>query len=199
MRPAFSRQGRNTWRHRLNPESGPPTITPEGSPRSGRSDRATLGCLVALLLALLLLSAWILGGWTLRSGPPRAVVAMLDHLISRPKPPVSPRQKVRGQMAEIETALWGFEMHCGRFPTTAEGLAALVTRPPGAPSDCWKPLLKAIPNDPWGNPYVYACPGVHYPNSYDLYSLGPDGVTGTGGEAPDDIGNLGVPSSHSGN
>ena len=77
-----------------------------------------------------------------------------------------------------------FEQDCGRFPSNEEALGALVTQPPNAPK--WKgPYIKrGVPKDPWGNPYVYRYPGTHNPNSYDLYSTGPDGREGN-----DDIDN----------
>jgi general secretion pathway protein G len=79
-----------------------------------------------------------------------------------------------------------FEVDCGRYPTTAEGLRALVEQPTGVTN--WQgPYLdkNAIPKDPWGNPYIYSCPGQHNSKGYDLYSYGPDGQEGGG----DDIDN----------
>ena len=68
----------------------------------------------------------------------------------------------------------------GRYPTTEQGLAALVTAPAGADSTKWKgPYLEAIPEDPWGNPYKYKFPGEFNKTSYDLYSSGADGVDAT--------------------
>ena len=80
------------------------------------------------------------------------------------------------QIKELESALQVFSFEVGRYPTTAEGLDALV-RNPGIES--WKGpyLAKEVPKDQWGKPYVYRCPGMH--GAYDLYSFGPDGVEGT--------------------
>jgi general secretion pathway protein G len=87
--------------------------------------------------------------------------------------------------ANLSTALDLFEMHHGRYPTTAEGLAALRTAPAGA-SDWKGPYLKRpVPLDPWGKPYGYRSPGQHNREDYDLFSTGPDGVEGTA----DDIAN----------
>jgi general secretion pathway protein G len=73
----------------------------------------------------------------------------------------------------FEAALQAFEVDCGRFPTNEEGLAALVVAPKDAGG--WKgPYVKLVPNDPWGNPYVYIAPGTHLPDSFDLYCLGED-------------------------
>src|SRR5271170_7025507 len=67
----------------------------------------------------------------------------------------------QGQISGFETALDIFEADCSRYPTTAEGLEALRTQPSGLKA--WKGpyMKKEIPNDPWGNPYVYKSPGQH--------------------------------------
>lgn len=81
--------------------------------------------------------------------------------------------------AHLSAALDLFEMHNGRYPTTAEGLAALRAAPSGA-SDWKGPYLKrAVPLDPWGKTYVYRSPGQNNREDYDLFSIGPDGVEGT--------------------
>ena len=88
-------------------------------------------------------------------------------------------------ISNLETALGLFEVDCGRFPTTEEGLQALIQQP--GDLEGWKGSYLTRPNlprDHWGNHYVYRCPGQHN-NSYDLYSLGPDGQEGGG----DDIDN----------
>ena len=84
----------------------------------------------------------------------------------------------RTDISMLEGQIDIFEQDCGRFPSNDEGLAALVTAPPNAPK--WKgPYIKrGVPKDPWGNEYVYRYPGTHNVNSYDLYSLGPDGREG---------------------
>ncbi len=79
-----------------------------------------------------------------------------------------------------------FEVDTGRYPTTEEGLRALIEAPAGV--NGWHgPYLKrnTVQNDPWGRPYVYVCPGSHNTNGYDLHSFGPDGQDGT----EDDIDN----------
>jgi general secretion pathway protein G len=85
----------------------------------------------------------------------------------------------------IEMALEAFNVNCGRYPTTAEGLKALREEPATVKENWRGPYLKESPTDPWGNPYVYVCPGRHNTDLYDLYSFGPDGMEGGG----DDIGN----------
>jgi len=80
----------------------------------------------------------------------------------------------------IATALKLYELDNGAFPTTDEGLNALMTAPPSAKH--WKgPYVEKKPIDPWGNPYQYRSPGTHR-KDYDLYSLGRDGV-----ESSDDV------------
>lgn len=94
------------------------------------------------------------------------------------------------EMAVFETALEAFKRDTGRFPTTEEVLQALVKPPPAGLANWDGPYLTArIPNDPWGNPYVYVCPGVHKPDSFDLHSLGPSGQDG----ADDNIDNWSGP------
>jgi general secretion pathway protein G len=69
-----------------------------------------------------------------------------------------------------------FHFDMSRFPTTAEGLDALIHNP-GNIEEWGGPYLKgSVPLDPWGRAYVYKCPGDQ--GSYDLYSLGRDGVVG---------------------
>jgi general secretion pathway protein G len=78
----------------------------------------------------------------------------------------------------LETQLDAFEIDNGRYPSTEEGLAALVTQPSNATE--WKgPYIKrGVPKDPWGNDYLYRFPGANNANSYDLSSFGPDGREG---------------------
>ena len=91
----------------------------------------------------------------------------------------------QSQIATFGTALDAFEVDNGYYPKGKNGLNDLVVQPRDAQS--WKgPYMKNdIPNDPWGRPYVYECPGKHNPSSYDLMSMGPDGRAGN----EDDIAN----------
>lgn len=84
--------------------------------------------------------------------------------------------------ANLSNALDLYEMDNGAYPTTDQGLAALVAQPmaPPLPKNWKGPYLKKKTfKDPWGNPYQYRCPGVHGVD-YDLFSLGPDGTEGGG-------------------
>jgi len=79
------------------------------------------------------------------------------------------------QISQFEVALDAFEIDLGRYPTSAEGLRALVEKP-SSDSDGWQQayLKRDIPQDPWGNDYQYRYPGQYNENGYDLYSVGPD-------------------------
>jgi general secretion pathway protein G len=81
----------------------------------------------------------------------------------------------------FKDALAAFEVACGRFPTSDEGLKALIEQP-GNIKGWTGPYLDAlqVPNDPWGNPYVYRCPGTHRTDTYDLYCTGADGTDSSG-------------------
>ncbi|WP_363352159.1 type II secretion system major pseudopilin GspG [Methylocystis echinoides] len=84
------------------------------------------------------------------------------------------------QMENIASALDLFYLDAGRYPTTEEGLTALVQRPAAISS--WSgPYLKgnAVPQDPWGHPYLYRAPGRNGP--YDVASMGPEGREGSAG------------------
>ena len=78
------------------------------------------------------------------------------------------------QISYFETALDTFEIDVSRYPTTAEGLRALVEKP-SADSEGWlRPYIKDVPVDPWGSEYQYRYPGQYNVDGYDLYSFGPD-------------------------
>lgn len=83
------------------------------------------------------------------------------------------------QIATFGTALDAFEVDVGRYPKGRNGLSDLVSAPRDAQN--WRgPYMKNdIPKDPWGNDYVYECPGKNNPSSYDLLSMGPDGRAGS--------------------
>jgi general secretion pathway protein G len=88
------------------------------------------------------------------------------------------------QMQSFASALDLFNLDTGRYPSTSEGLAALVRRTPGVAA--WNgPYLKGgnVPNDPWNHPYIYRAPGER--GAYDIMSLGSDGQEGGSGTAAD--------------
>lgn len=94
------------------------------------------------------------------------------------------RLQVRDSM---RTSLTSYRIHMGDYPSTSEGLQALLTAP-GSKAEKWHgPYLEPakIPEDPWGEPLQYAYPGSKNKTGYDLWSKGPDKQSGTA----DDIGN----------
>lgn len=87
------------------------------------------------------------------------------------------------QIADLDKSLELFKLDVGRYPTTEEGLEALVKRP-GAVNGWSGPYLKGgVPSDPWGHPYRYASPGPN--GGIEILSLGSDGAPGGDGEAAD--------------
>lgn len=86
-----------------------------------------------------------------------------------------------------KVGLTPYKLDLGNYPTTEEGLAALM-QPPAGKENRWNgPYLEEIPLDPWQNAYQYRFPGsknINGARGYDVWSLGPDGV-----ESADDIGN----------
>ena len=84
---------------------------------------------------------------------------------------------IKGNLA---LALKLYEVDNGRYPSTEQGLAALLQKPtnPPTPKNWRGPYLEQEPLDPWQKLYVYRYPGTHPPRDYDLYSLGPDGAEG---------------------
>jgi len=80
------------------------------------------------------------------------------------------------QISTFKTALDAFEVDNGYYPKGKSGLHDLIAAPRDAQN--WRgPYLQAdsVPKDPWGNDYIYECPGRHNPTSYDLSSMGPPG------------------------
>lgn len=118
------------------------------------------------------------------------VVVIIGALVAM----VMPRLTGRGEQARvaaatadinanIATGLKLYELDNGNFPSTSEGLNALLSKPATARN--WNgPYLERKPLDPWGRDYEYKAPGEHRKSDYDLYSLGKDGV-----ESADDIKN----------
>lgn len=88
----------------------------------------------------------------------------------------------RQDIATIEQSLRLFRLDNGRYPTQAEGLQALVTRPTSV-GPAWRQYLDRLPTDPWGRPYGYLNPGAR--GEVDVFSLGADGTAGGDGAAAD--------------
>jgi general secretion pathway protein G len=113
-----------------------------------------IGCLLAILCILILGAAMY-----------RAMPALTMAKIAR----------AQADINTIGIALMTYRSLGGMYPTTAQGLDALVTRPTTEPRPKqWNKSMDENPLDPWGNPYHYLCPGKHDPKGYDLYSDGGD-------------------------
>ena len=92
----------------------------------------------------------------------------------------SERGTAKAQIEAFGRALDAYRLDTGRYPSTAQGLAALVTRPADEPKWNGPYLQKAPPPDPWGHPYQYRQPGTGEAE-FDLLAFGKDGRAG--GEA----------------
>ena len=117
------------------------------------------------------------------------VLAILGLLIGLVAPAAlrqlgSAKEKIAHQSIErLATVLEMYKLDVGTFPTTDQGLQALINKPPGV--NRWSgPYLKGekLPEDPWGRPYVYRSPSQRPGHEFDLYSLGPTGQTGGPGD-----------------
>lgn len=94
--------------------------------------------------------------------------------------------RISGDTKAVSTALEIYNSRAGRYPTTEQGLEALVEKPTKAPiPDSWTRSLDEIMVDPWGQPYKYRYPATKSKKPYDIYSIGKDGQDNTA----DDIGN----------
>lgn len=100
------------------------------------------------------------------------------------RPEQARRVKARQDIRALESALNLYKLDNYQYPTTDQGLEALVHKPTDPEPPHWKEggYIDRVPLDPWGHPYQYLSPGEH--GAFDLYSLGPDGVP-----SDDDIGN----------
>lgn len=96
--------------------------------------------------------------------------------------------RAKNDISGVVTALSLYKLDNFSYPSSAQGLEALVSKPSGQPeASNWKgPYLDRLPKDPWNRPYLYMQPGQH--GEIDVYSYGLDGRPGGEGEAAD-IGN----------
>jgi general secretion pathway protein G len=92
-------------------------------------------------------------------------------------------QVARSQIDSLEKALDQYRLDTRHYPTAEQGLEALTSKPGNEANWSGPYLKKAVPNDPWGRPYVYRVPGSKA--EFDLYSLGRDGKPGGSGEDAD--------------
>lgn len=116
-----------------------------------------------------------------------AIIAMIMSLVGPRVLNYLGESKVKAAKIQIQSfssALDLFNLDTGRYPSSSEGLTALVQSP--GTIQAWNgPYLKGglVPNDPWGKPYVYRSPGEHAP--YDIMSYGSDGQEGGTGTSAD--------------
>lgn len=89
----------------------------------------------------------------------------------------------RAQISALEKALDHYRLDTGHYPTTEQGLQALVKKPASEPKWLGPYLQKDVPPDPWGKAFIYKSPGQH--GDFDLSSLGRDGKPGGTGEDAD--------------
>ena len=94
--------------------------------------------------------------------------------------------RAKADIRAIDSALSLYRLDNFRYPTTDEGLQALVTNPGESSAPNWKQYLRSVPPDPWNNEYQYISPGQHL--EFDVFSYGADGQEGGEGINAD-IGN----------
>lgn len=131
------------------------------------------------------------GGFTLIEIILVVVIIMTLAAIAGPKIVGKAKQARQGAtvatISNIKTALTNFEMHADHFPSTSEGLQALMTKPSGLKDDQWAgPYLDNWPTDGWKRNFRYVCPSSNPDKDYDIISDGPDGQPNT----KDDITNV---------
>ena len=118
-----------------------------------------------------------------------AILAILAAIIVpriMGRPEEAKRTKAQIDIKGIEEALNLYKLDSGVYPTTEQGLEALVKKPDTAPLPLkWKDggYLSRAPQDPWGRPYLYLSPGEH--GDFDVYSFGADGEPGGEGKDAD--------------
>jgi general secretion pathway protein G len=113
------------------------------------------------------------------------IITLLASLVAPrlfPKLGKGKQSAAKAQIELLEQGLDQLRLDTGRYPTTQEGLSVLATN---QNIENWDGpyLKKGLPNDPWGKPYNYQCPGTH--GEYDLFSYGRDGAIGGEGEDKD--------------
>jgi general secretion pathway protein G len=88
-------------------------------------------------------------------------------------------KRAAGDLATLDTQLERFYLDMDRYPTSDEGLAALLDAPEDDEDGKWQgPYVKKLSKDPWGREYIYESPGTENEGSYDLQSYGRDGEEG---------------------
>jgi general secretion pathway protein G len=94
-------------------------------------------------------------------------------------PDAAKTQRVEQDFIAVGNALKAYKLTAGSYPSTSQGLKALVEKPGGQPqSDRWTQVMKKLPTDPWGNEYGYLFPGRKDPSEFEIISKGKDGTEG---------------------
>jgi general secretion pathway protein G len=115
-------------------------------------------------------------------GTPIILALVLFFVASDTKNAQARLESAHHDLAMFRDALASFHADMGRFPSTVEGLNALIA-PPADGSTKWRQYLQVVRPDPWGNPYRYYHTGIpHYPDGYRILSVGPDGKENTADE-----------------
>jgi general secretion pathway protein G len=141
------------------------------NPSSHRARRAAGFTLIEMVLVLAII-ALLVGG----------AIQLLGGVGDEAK-----RVRVKGDIQGVTSALTMYQSKALKYPTTEQGLRALVDRPSSAPVPReWSRMMDEVPLDPWGNEYYYYFPGKRNGASkFDIGSKGPDNIEGT----DDDTGN----------
>ena len=121
------------------------------------------------------------------------VVAIIGVLLAAaiykmaPALDVAKGMRTKADIQSIRTSLLSYNGMNGFYPSTEQGLNALVMRPGSEPvPTSWRQLMDQVPKDAWGMTYIYRYPGRKNPSGYDVFSAGPDRIPDT---ADDDYGN----------
>ncbi|MGD7654426.1 MAG: type II secretion system major pseudopilin GspG [Verrucomicrobiales bacterium] len=89
-------------------------------------------------------------------------------------------RQVESDFKSFQSALAMYKLNAGSFPTTQQGLDALVNKPNTTPVPRrWVQVMSKIPTDPWDSPYLYRFPGSKRANDFEIISNGPDGIEST--------------------
>jgi general secretion pathway protein G len=106
-----------------------------------------------------------------------AILAAIAMPMLMDRPDEARLVKAKQDISALSSALNLYKLDNYRYPTTDQGLEALVSKPTAEPvPQNWKPYMERLPLDPWGKPYWYLSPGEH--GTFDVFSYGADGLEG---------------------